>query len=232
MSCEEAIELMDRQFVEGLPEELARALRAHLEGCAPCRDRHDRLSAVERHLELGFSPERTAQLQSELFARLEPAPSAPRRWPRVAAGAVAALASLAAVLVWWPGPQEFQGRGGHADGYTLRALCVRQGKVVSATRERAPVRCRRGDLLQLSYSAPAAAVLGVRSADAALVLVDASGTAPVVAGTEVTLPFSTPVGDWLTAPVRFEATFRDPVTGAERARREFTVELEPDAPGP
>jgi len=235
VNCAQAIEAMDRQFVDGLEPALATALRAHLEGCASCKARYDRLAAVEQRLDQGFSPERLTQLQSELFARVgspgpSPAPAA-RAWPRwVAAGAAVSAALAVAVVATQGRPPEFQPKGAGTDGYTLKAYCVREGAVVSTAGEDRAVRCRPGDVLQLAYSAPSSTSLGVVSADGALVLIDPAKHVAFAPGNELPLPFSTPIDGWLTAPLRFEATFTDPASGDVRVRRSFVVE--PDEPGP
>jgi hypothetical protein len=140
-------------------------LRVHLVGCAPCRERYDRVALAERMLHGGPealhrpSPASFERIGAAVLAEATARPPAwqrllqwlapPRRW---AAVATAAALLLLLPLVLRPRPRatdEFQARGGAAAGggersAGLRAFCLDGAGVTP--------RCARAAQLRLTVS--------------------------------------------------------------------------------
>lgn len=209
MSHENFRAALDRQFAgEPLDAETA----AHVETCVECRDYQAKLMHVDSALAGGgMGQGRQDALEARLFARLgveapksdEVAPSvaaAPSRRGWFALAGVLAAAVL--FLVFRPAKDEaFTPRGTKDAAFGVRAFCVEGGKVVGEARGGQTLPCGAGQVLQLSYTASSSARLNI-SLDGQEAIFPASveGDAPVEQGIDVALPFSTPVGEWLSKP--------------------------------
>ena len=218
-----------RQLFEGsLDAEGFTRLRAHLEGCAECREAYERLGRVESLLEGRALPEhRQALLEEQLFARLDAAARparAPERkrftlpsflMPSLVGLAVATVALVVVVPRLRAPEPEWSARGGSGtSAWGVRAFCVgADGQVRGEARPGEALVCGEGDALQLSYTAPEAARLTVEAVgeQQPLRFFPAEGeSAPVSPGVDQPLPYSTPVqGGWLSAPLRLRARFLD-----------------------
>lgn len=220
-----------RAIFEGELEPEAHArLRAHLAGCAECRELYDRLGRVESALEKRALPaSREALLEKALFARLgeaaKPAPAkAPERRrafrPRLAVPAAVGLVAAAAVLLWVVRPaqhdSEWQSRGGGTGttAWGVRAFCVGpDGAVKGEARSGGTLVCGEGNTVQFSYTAPEAARLAIEGTSREgepLRFFPREGAGDVGAGVDVVLPYSTPVQpSWLSVPLEVRVSFVD-----------------------
>lgn len=159
--------LVDRAFVRELSVAHSEELRTHLEGCASCRQRWNRLAVIDRQL---GGPHLGDMARSRIGEALIDASSSrsPRhRWRWLAAGTAVATAAIV-VLLLWPVPAEhleFQARGsGHATtGRTpgMRVFCVASDvddvthEIHMSSSSFVPtLRCTIDDALQLAYSTP------------------------------------------------------------------------------
>ncbi|MHB8878112.1 MAG: zf-HC2 domain-containing protein [Myxococcaceae bacterium] len=224
MTCDAAQSALEALFLGELDGRAYSELRAHAAGCAGCKEQYERLFRVEATLEKargGLSEARASLLEAELLARVQPAPAgAPRDWREwlmPLLGAAAAL--LVAIPLGRPaGGGEYQARGGEAPAFGLRAFCVEAGqslRITAEARSGGRLACPVGSAIQLTYSAAREVRLSVVLGLAGVpVFPPKGGDAVVSAGTDVPLPFSTPVDrTWLAAPVRLSARFVDPATG-------------------
>lgn len=229
MNCEAARAAMDEQFAGALAPEVAAQLRAHLEPCASCRERYDRLARVDLALARGgLSEQRLDALQARILGKaVAPTLSPPARrggWTTLlAAAAVLVVVTAVAIPAW---------RAAHDDGFTprgggtswgVRAFCVTAGAVTGEALPGGHLTCAPGALVQFTYTAPQAAQLAIElegtgqrffPSDTELALVDA--------GIDVSLPLSTPVGAWLDGPRKVTARFTD-TSGAVLAESSLTL---------
>jgi hypothetical protein len=168
IDCREAERLMEVLFVERDPAQLG-PLHAHTANCARCRERYDRLFAVDAALagqQHTLAPAERDLLRDKVLG-LPPPKRSRRHWLRLsaalAAGAVAAV--LVVLLVRSPGPehprgaqQELAARGGstpeaQAD-LGIRALCLRGTEIRSLGTRPLPGErpvCTARDTLGLAY---------------------------------------------------------------------------------
>lgn len=222
MNCQAAREALELQF-SGEPNAATdAALRAHLEGCASCREFSERLARVDTALERGgLSTQRLEAMEARILARVAPPPHArvslppPARrggWGRLMLAAAAVLAVVVAVPLWRATRDDpFTPRGQPGTTWGVRAFCVGPGaKVTAEALPGGTLSCAPGSMVQFTYTAPRAARLSISLAgsDQRFFPTDA-GEAEVAAGTDVALPMSTPVGEWLSGPRQVTARFLD-----------------------
>ncbi|MBI5547764.1 MAG: hypothetical protein HY901_28105, partial [Deltaproteobacteria bacterium] len=184
----------------------------HLKTCASCRERDDRLGRVDQVLERGgLSEQRLDALQARILGKLpvkapEVVPPPSRGWlVMLAAAAVVVLVASFTVPAWLAADDGFKPRGG-GESWGVRAFCVRDGKVTGEARPGGTLACGPGGLVQFTYTAPSESQLSIS--------LEGSGQeffapAKVKAGIDVSLPTSTPVGDWLSGPQKVRARFTD-----------------------
>jgi len=214
-------------FIGELEPERHARLREHAKTCAECREDYERLSRVESSLEKRVLPKgREALLEAQILQRVrasEQAAAPERRsfwdWWKVLlpAAAVAAVAMLVVVpRVRGPGDGEWQPRsGGVGSAFGVRAFCVSpEGKVQGEARPGGRLACAEGAAVQFSYTAPQGARLSVAakspSGEVLQFFPREGEAAPVTAGVDVPLAYSTPVqGGWLSAPMEVRARFTD-----------------------
>lgn len=193
------------------------ALRAHLEGCEPCRQVFDATARAFRAL--GGKPDEMTSEELLLFA--PPLPAAPvtrLRWPAPVLSAVLAVAAALTLVVWLrPPPQsEFSPRGTTAPTAVrtaVRALCSREvdGKL-SVTEA-----CAAGDRLAFTATPGAHRFVGValvEGADQVEVLISGAEGA-LTPGEDAVLPNATP---WRAGLRVVVLTADEPIT-PELARR-------------
>ncbi|WP_224367769.1 anti-sigma factor family protein [Hyalangium versicolor] len=228
MTCtnQEAKAALQALFLGELDAERHARLSEHARTCGECREAYNRLSRVESALEKRALPQgREALLEARLMARVQAAERAavPRRsvwdWLRVAlpAAAVAALAMFV-VLPRVRGPaapeDEWQARKGSTEtAFGVRAFCVSsEGNVQAEALPGGKLACPEGASVQFSYTAPEGARLSVAAKSSSGELLQffprEGEAAPVNAGVDVPLSYSTPVqGGWLAAPLEVRARF-------------------------
>jgi len=223
VNCEAARGAMERQFAGELAPEAHAELRAHLETCPSCREFYERLARVDAALERGgLSEQRLEALEGRLLSRVAPAsapaagaPSKPKRAAWVAA--LAAVVVLAVAVPLWRATRDdtFTPRGQGGETWGVRAFCVAAGKQVTA--EALPggtLRCAQGSTVQFTYTAPRGALLSIALESTGQRFFPSEGAqAEVEAGTDVALPLSTPIGEWLKGPQRVTARFTDSAGG-------------------
>lgn len=243
MTCvdRQAREALEALFLGELDAQGHARLREHARGCADCREAYERLSRVESSLEQRVLPKgREALLEAQLMERVRQR-EAPARgfswgWLKVALP-VAACAGLALlVLPKVRGAQsqdgEWQARAGAGTAYGVRAFCVAAGgEVRGEARPGETLACPEGASVQFSYTAPEGARLLVAARTASGEVLQffprEGAAAPVGAGVDVPLDYSTPVqGGWLREPLQVRARFED---ARGHALGETTVTLKPDA---
>ena len=215
MNCEEARTAMDDEFAGLDPGERAALLRAHLKTCADCRERHDRLGRVDMVLERGgLSEQRMDALQARILRKtaLVPALPPPSRGGRTMLAAAAALVLVTAIAVplWrFTNDDGFTPRGG-GTSWGVRAFCVTAGQVTAEAKPGETLPCAPGSVVQFTYTAPSDAQLSIalEGTDLRFFPVDVE-RARIDAGIDVSLPLSTPVGEWLTGPRKVMARFTD-----------------------
>lgn len=224
MTCDDARAAMDAEFAGDAPPERAAPLREHLRECASCRERYDRLARVEARLSGGgLSEQKRDVLQALILARSAPVPSVvappplvPRRWGLLLAAAAVLVVSTVAVFSSRATREDpFTPRGATGRSWGVRAFCVRDGHVTGEALAGGTLVCGEGALVQFTYTAPQPATLTLSLDGTAQTFV--SGVR-VSDGTDVALPTSTPVGAWLSGPMRVTARFTDDAGGtlAER----------------
>ncbi|WP_375770044.1 hypothetical protein NR798_03915 [Archangium gephyra] len=240
--AKQALEALFRGELDG---EGFQRLRAHAAGCGECHEAYDKLGRVESALEQRALPaSREALLEKALMARLgataKPvqAPARPERerfFPRFLVPAMAGLA-MAGVALLVVVPQlraresEWGTRGGEQKtvAWGIRVFCVgADGQVTGEARPGGRLVCGEGSAVQFSYTAPEAAKLTVEATSPEgepLRFFPPEGTAEeVAAGTDVLLPFSTPVQEgWLAGPLEVRASFED-AQGRELSRTQLTL---------
>lgn len=238
-ACREQVEQLEAMFAGDLPEKEADQLRAHLAGCEGCRAYHDRLWQVEAALERRAMPSRAvADLERRLLAQLQtkvPWTERLRRswaeqpWLRLGAplAAAAAVVMLVVFLPQRPGRDagEFRPRaGGTGPAFGVRAHCI--GSAAQVTGEARPgeqLSCPEGSAIQLSVTAPEAALLTATALTPGGETHALAKRVPVAAGTDVPLPFSTPSQrSWLSGPTRLTVRFESE-GGEVLAERELTL---------
>lgn len=209
MNCEAARAAMDEEFAGGEP---APELREHLKTCASCRERYERLGRVDLVLERGgLSEQRMDALQARILGKLpvkapELAPPPSRGWMvMLAAAAVVVLVASFTVPAWLAGDDGFRPRGG-GESWGVRAFCVKDGQVTGEARPGGALSCAPGSLVQFTYTAPSESQLSIALEGTGQEFFPA---AKVKAGIDVSLPSSTPVGDWLSGPQKVTARFMD-----------------------
>jgi len=116
----------------GLLESEAEEVRAHLEGCAACRDELEALTALTARVAALPPPGPSAALVAARATR----PRRPARLPLALSGA--GLAAAAVVVVVLAQPPEFQARGAHERPRAVHAQIFRAGEVRLADGDRAP----------------------------------------------------------------------------------------------
>lgn len=217
---------LEALFLGELDSEGFARLRAHVAGCASCREAYERLARVESALEKRALPgHRQALLEQELLARVAreaPAAPAPRPWvwrPWALGGLGALAASLLLGGTWLLRPREpeWQARGsqGQSQAWGIRAFCISpSGQVGAEARPGQTLTCAPGSSVQFSYTAPTTARLSLvvaASSGEPLQLFPPEGPATrVPPGVDVPLPYSSPVAeDWLPAPLQVRALFTD-----------------------
>lgn len=228
MNCEAARAAMDEEFAGDDLGERAAQLREHLKTCDACRERYDRLARVEAQLSGGgLSEQKMDALQARILGKAAAkAPSAPpplppqRGWGTfLAAAAVVFLVAAFAIRGWLASPDDqFTPRGG-GESWGVRAFCVKDGAVTAEALAGGTLPCAPGSVVQFTYTAPKAAKLSI-----ALDGTDQtffSGT-PVIAGIDVAMSTSTPVGEWLSGPQRVTARFTDD-SGATISESALTI---------
>lgn len=227
MNCEAARAAMDEEFAGEDVGERAAQLREHLKTCDACRERYDRLARVEAQLSGGgLSEQKMDALQARILGKAAAAPSAPAPVPAkrgfgtfLAAAAVVALVAAFAIRGWLAAKEDpFTPRGG-GESWGVRAFCVKDGQVSAEALSGGTLPCPAGSLVQFTYTAPKAAKLSIALDGTDQTFV--SGT-PVIAGIDVALSTSTPVGDWLSGPKRVTARFTDD-SGATLAESSLTI---------
>lgn len=240
MSCTDTAshKALEKLFVGDLEPGAQAALREHATGCESCRLAYDRLTRVAAQLEgraASLPKDRMMSLEQQLLQRTATAEATARQaevdsrprqswWARtrmwlVPAGGLA-LAGIAVAVLVPPSTNpdgEWQARsGGEATAFGVRAFCVAPGAPPTIVAEAAPggtLKCAPGHAVQFTYTAPRDAKLSI--AGGTLEFVQASDPqGQVSAGTDVSLPFSTPVAaSWLGAPLEVKAKFVDPQSG-------------------
>jgi anti-sigma factor RsiW len=243
MTCvdRQAREALEALFLGELEAQGHARLREHARGCADCREAYERLSRVESSLEKRVLPKgREALLEAQLMARVQrreaPARGFSWGWLKVAlpVAACAGLALLVLPKVRGAHSQdgEWQPRAGAGTAYGVRAFCVAAGgEVRGEARPGETLACPEGASVQFSYTAPEGARLSVAarttSGEVLQFFPREGAPAPVGAGVDVPLDYSTPVqGGWLSEPLQVRARFED---AQGRALGETTVTLKPDA---
>lgn len=209
MNCEAARAAMDEEFAGGAP---AVGLREHLKTCASCRERYDRLGRVDLALERGgLSEQRMDALQARILGKLpakppELVPPPSRGWMvMLAAAAVVVLVASFTVPAWLAGDDGFRPRGG-GESWGVRAFCVKDGKVTGEALAGGTLSCAPGSLVQFTYTAPKESQLSIELEGTGQAFFS---PAQVKAGIDVSLPSSTPVGDWLSGAQKVKARFTD-----------------------
>lgn len=219
MNCEQAREAMDAEFAGEAAAELSVALRAHLPTCASCRERYERLARVDAQLSGGgLSEQKQDALLASILARSAPAvapvvPGAsPRAWGRVvvAAGVLASVVALLVAVSFTQKDDPFTPRGGSDKSWGVRAFCVEEGRVTAEARAGETLSCGKSGVVQFTYTAPSPAKLSIALDESSETFIS---DAPVNTGTDVALPTSTPVGEWLSGPRRVTARFTDGAGG-------------------
>ena len=216
MNCDQARQTMDAEFAGEASAELTIALREHLLTCAACRERYERLARVEAQLSRGgLSAQKHDVLQALILARSAPtvapaSPPAPRLWGRAVLGAVASVVALFAVVAFTRREDPFTPRGGAAQSWGVRAFCVEEGRVTAEARAGGTLPCGAAGVVQFTYTAPSRARLSIALDETSQTFIS---EVPVSNGTDVALPTSTPVGDWLSGPRRVTARFTDDTDG-------------------
>jgi hypothetical protein len=157
--------LIDRSFVGGLSARQRRELRVHLDECPPCRERWDRLAAIERTL--GGPTLRDHEIDDIGDAIVPPRSS---MWRPVvwSTAALVAVTGIAMVLMW---PHDERGETltarGSADAMRtnrtpgVRLFCVARDRdhvmsaiAMASTGPTPELRCTMDADLQLAYSTP------------------------------------------------------------------------------
>lgn len=235
MNCENARDVMDALFVGDADAASEAALRAHLPTCQSCGERYERLARVDAVLANGeLSPPRLEQLEARIFAAVPHAPSPPQpepSWLRSRGWALALAVATVAVVVGvpaWRASHEdpFTPKGPGTEAWGVRAFCVGPDATVTAEAlAGGTLRCPPGSSVQFTYTAPRDAQLGIALTAGAQRLFPGEGSAgSITAGTDVPLPLSTPVGDWLAEPQQVTVRFTDP---AGALLSESTLQLSP-----
>ena len=223
MNCEAARAAMDEEFAGGEP---APALREHLKTCAACRERYDRLGRVDQVLERGgLSEQRMDALQARILGKLpvkapEVVPPPSRGWMVMLAAAAVLVLVASFTVPGWLAEDDFRPRGG-GESWGVRAFCVKDGKVMGEALPGGTLSCAPGSLVQFTYTAPSEAQLAIALEGTGQAFF---APAKVKAGIDVSLPTSTPVGDWLTGPQQGTARFTD---AAGKTVAESTLTLSP-----
>lgn len=227
MNCEAARAAMDEEFAGDELAERASQLRDHLKTCDSCRERYDRLARVEAHLSGGgLSEQKLDALQARILGKVPETASAPPPAPArrgfgtfFAAAAVVVLVAAFALRGWLGSKDDqFTPRGG-GESWGVRAFCVKDGQVTAEALAGGTLPCPAGALVQFTYTAPKNAKLSIALDGTDQTFI--SGT-PVIAGIDVALSTSTPVGDWLSGPKRVTARFTDE-SGATLAESSLTI---------
>lgn len=231
MNCEEARAAMDDAFSGAELGEREPRLEAHLKTCQSCSERYDRLARVDMVLERGgLSEQRMDALQARILGKVAPAPlkapplASTRAWRSVlAAAASAVLVAAIAVPVWRSTRDDgFTPRGG-GTSWGVRAFCVQAGQVTAEAKSGETLTCAPGSLVQFTYTAPAQAQLSIALEGSGERFFPVEGErAQVTAGIDVSLPQSTPVGEWLTGPRKVTAHFTD-ASGKPVAESALTI---------
>lgn len=233
MNCEAARAAMEEQFAGEVLAERAEQLRVHLQTCATCRERYDRLARVDLALSGGgLSEQRLDALQARILGKssVTPLPSRGPTPPPSRRGAWLALAAAAAVLLViavpvWRAMQDdpFTPRGGGTTSWGVRAFCVSGGAVTGEALPGGTLQCAAGSVVQFTYTAPRAAQLSIAlEGSGQRFYPEGAERAAVDAGIDVALPLSTPVGAWLSGPQRVTARFTD-ASGTVLAQSTLTV---------
>jgi hypothetical protein len=220
---------MDEEFAGDELGERAAQLREHLKTCDACRERYDRLARVEAKLSGGgLSEQKMDALEARIFANLgkstapsaAPPPPVQRGWGTfLAAAAVVVLVAAFAIRGWLATKDDqFTPRGG-GESWGVRAFCVKDGAVTAEALAGGTLPCAPGSLVQFTYTAPKAAKLSISLDGTDQTFF--SGT-QVVAGIDVAMSASTPVGEWLSGPQRVTARFTDD-SGATLAESSLTI---------
>ncbi len=229
MTCEAARAAMEDQFAGEIAPQQAEHLREHLKTCEVCRERYDRLARVDVVLSKGgLSEQRMDALQARILGTKAATSLAAPVLRQVSRGWVTLLAAAAVLVVvaipsWWVLRDDgFTPRGG-GTSWGVRAFCVNEGKVTGEALAGGTLTCPAGSIVQFTYTAPEAAQLSITldGTDQRFFPAEAA-RAEVKAGIDVSLPTSTPVGEWLTGPQRVTARFTD-AHGATLAESTLTV---------
>ena len=233
MNCEAARAAMEDQVAGEIAPEQVEHLREHLGTCEVCRERYDRLARVDVVLSKGgLSEQRMDAMQARILGArsVSPLAAAPlpppvrRGWTTMlAAAAVLVLVSALAIPAWRALRDDgFTPRGG-GTSWGVRAFCVSEGKVTGEALAGGTLTCPAGSIVQFTYTAPEAAQLSIAlDGTEQRFFPSESARAEVKAGIDVSLPTSTPVGEWLTGPQRVTARFTD-ASGATLAESTLTV---------
>jgi len=161
MTHDEATQHMEESLAEALA--LPQACAAHVEECAECAQRWDRLCAAERALEgvEGLSARALAEVDADVFSAV-PQPRKPQAWwPRLVVAAP--LLSAAGVLLWLslPGNKSYQPRGAESAALPvgLRVMCLHGdavlGETLTSTGEASVLHCGLEDVLAFAVTSQA-----------------------------------------------------------------------------
>lgn len=253
MSCQDqnAHQALEQLFTGELSQSVHVWLRAHVSGCADCRQTYDKLTRVDAQLEKassGLPNSRMELLRQQVVAKAVAQQSAAqasvwtkvRRWLVPAGGLAVAGLALMLFLPREEHDDGFQARGPAEDGeaktFGVRAFCVTPGAagseptVFGEARPGERLKCPAGKAVQFTYTTPQKARLTIAAptpaGDWLTFLPSSDPKSQVAQGTDVPLRFSTPVTpEWLNGPTEVKARFEDPATGALLS--ETTLTLEP-----